>query len=51
MAPNMSEVIHKDSTSAIATFFCNKTIFVTGATGFVGKCLLEKLARSCPGMY
>ncbi|CAF0886506.1 unnamed protein product [Adineta ricciae] len=48
MAPNMSELVHKDSTSAIATFFSNKTIFVTGATGFVGKCLLEKLVRSCP---
>ena len=50
MAPNIEEPIFNTSSSAIATFFHNKTIFITGATGFVGKCLLEKLVRSCPGI-
>ena len=33
--------------SQIANFYKNKTIFITGATGFLGKCLVEKLLRSC----
>jgi fatty acyl-CoA reductase len=36
-------------TSAIAEFFKRKSIFITGATGFIGKQLVEKLVRSCPG--
>ncbi|CAF1307836.1 unnamed protein product, partial [Rotaria sp. Silwood1] len=35
----------------IKTFFSGKTIFITGATGFVGKCLIEKLLRSCPNVH
>lgn len=33
--------------SEIVGFYKNKGIFVTGATGFLGKVLLEKLLRSC----
>jgi fatty acyl-CoA reductase len=36
-------------TSGIAEFFKRKSIFITGATGFIGKQLVEKLVRSCPG--
>lgn len=32
----------------IQEFFRNKTIFLTGGTGFMGKILVEKLLRSCP---
>ncbi|XP_050452817.1 putative fatty acyl-CoA reductase CG5065 isoform X1 [Cataglyphis hispanica] len=34
--------------SSIDTFFAETVILVTGATGFLGKALLEKLLRSCP---
>ncbi|XP_046420210.1 putative fatty acyl-CoA reductase CG5065 [Neodiprion pinetum] len=33
---------------SIESFFANAVILVTGATGFLGKALLEKLLRSCP---
>lgn len=28
-------------------FYSGKSIFITGASGFMGKCLLEKLLYSC----
>ncbi len=33
--------------SEIVKYYANKGIFVTGATGFLGKVLIEKLLRSC----
>ncbi|RZB39608.1 NAD binding 4, Epimerase, and/or 3Beta HSD domain containing protein, partial [Asbolus verrucosus] len=36
--------------SKIADFHKGKNIFVTGATGFVGKLLVEKLLRACPNI-
>lgn len=32
----------------IPNFYKDKTVFITGVTGFMGKVLLEKLIRSCP---
>ncbi|XP_022643607.1 putative fatty acyl-CoA reductase CG5065 isoform X2 [Varroa jacobsoni] len=34
--------------SDIAAFFANKTLLITGGTGFIGKLLVEKLLRACP---
>jgi len=34
--------------STIAEFYRNRSVFITGATGFLGKVLVEKLLRSCP---
>lgn len=34
----------------IKQFFIGKTVFVTGGSGFLGKVLIEKLLRSCPGL-
>lgn len=31
----------------IANFYKEKTVFITGASGFMGKVLLEKLLYSC----
>jgi len=33
--------------SVISEFFEGKGVFITGATGFLGKTLVEKLLRSC----
>jgi len=33
---------------SVAAFFQGKTVLVTGATGFIGKVLIEKLIRCCP---
>ena len=32
----------------VAEFYSHKDVFITGATGFMGKCLVEKLLRSVP---
>lgn len=34
----------------IAECFVGKTILITGASGFLGKVLLEKLLRCCSGL-
>ncbi|XP_021357688.1 fatty acyl-CoA reductase 1-like isoform X1 [Mizuhopecten yessoensis] len=36
------------SFTTIPEFYQDKCVFITGATGFMGKALLEKLLRSCP---
>lgn len=37
-----------DPAMSIATFYAGQSIFVTGATGFLGKVYIEKILRSCP---
>lgn len=34
--------------SSVQSFFSKKNIFITGGTGFVGVCLIEKLLRTIP---
>lgn len=34
----------------VSQFFQGRSVFVTGGTGFMGKVLVEKLLRSCPGI-
>ena len=33
--------------SQVTSYYKNKCIFITGATGFLGKVLIEKLLRTC----
>ncbi|XP_059482071.1 putative fatty acyl-CoA reductase CG5065 [Neocloeon triangulifer] len=40
----------KPEESLVANFYEGKTVFLTGATGFLGKVLVEKILRSCPGV-
>lgn len=35
---------------SIPEFYNGKSIFLTGGSGFIGKILVEKLLRSCPGI-
>ncbi|XP_046980427.1 putative fatty acyl-CoA reductase CG5065 [Schistocerca americana] len=37
-----------DSGSQVAQWFAGRSVLVTGATGFLGKAIVEKLLRSCP---
>ncbi|KAL7976329.1 hypothetical protein Chor_002548, partial [Crotalus horridus] len=37
----------KDTTSLVGAYYSGKSVLVTGATGFMGKVLVEKLLRSC----
>lgn len=37
-----------ETSTSIPEFFKGRDVFMTGGTGFVGKCLIEKLLRSCP---
>ncbi|XP_059061571.1 putative fatty acyl-CoA reductase CG5065 [Achroia grisella] len=34
--------------TSVKEYYADKTIFITGATGFMGKVLVEKLLRTCP---
>ena len=36
--------------SPISEYYDGRSILITGGTGFMGKVLLEKLLRSCPGI-
>ena len=37
----------EESRSEIQSFYKDKTIFITGVSGFIGKVLVEKLLYSC----
>lgn len=38
------------SMASVAEYYAGKSVLITGATGFMGKVLVEKLLRSCPGV-
>lgn len=37
-----------DPVKSIPIFYAGQSIFLTGATGFLGKVYIEKILRSCP---
>ncbi|XP_066593728.1 putative fatty acyl-CoA reductase CG5065 isoform X2 [Prorops nasuta] len=46
-AEHSADVINPSGTS-VEAFFAEAVILVTGATGFLGKAIVEKLLRACP---
>lgn len=40
-------LVDREANSEVANFYSNRNVFITGATGFIGKALIEKLIRSC----
>lgn len=48
---NGTKTIPEDNgESQIEKFYAGKTIFLTGSTGYMGKCLVEKYLRGCPDL-
>ncbi|XP_076643575.1 fatty acyl-CoA reductase wat-like [Halictus rubicundus] len=45
-----SQASENNGRSEIAEFYNGTNVLVTGGTGFIGKLLIEKLLRSCPGI-
>lgn len=45
-----AESLVPNSKSEIQEFYNEKTVFVSGASGFLGKLLIEKLLRTCKGL-
>lgn len=45
-APN-EIVLPKLNPGSVCDFYSGRSVFITGATGFMGKVLAEKLLRSC----
>jgi fatty acyl-CoA reductase len=40
--------VSPDKGIGVAESYAGKTVFITGATGFLGGVLVEKILRSCP---
>lgn len=50
-SPNMNRISTENLNSTpIQSFYAGQSIFITGGTGFLGKLLIEKLLRCCPGI-
>ncbi|KAG5682030.1 hypothetical protein PVAND_011422 [Polypedilum vanderplanki] len=47
---NMNSINNIEEYISISDFYNGKSVFITGGTGFLGKMLIEKLLRSCPGI-
>lgn len=45
--PNLDQTTDNNE-SQIAKFYNNRSVLLTGASGFVGKFIIEKLLRACP---
>lgn len=43
-------VLPEEEPSKIQEFYKDSTVFITGATGYLGKLILEKLLRCCPDL-
>lgn len=48
--PMSTESLINEKLTPIQEFYYGQSIFITGGTGFMGKLLIEKLLRVCPGV-
>lgn len=48
--PTIQQQQKQQVATTVTEFYHGKTVFITGGTGFMGKVLLEKLLRACPGL-
>lgn len=46
--PRPADVCGGAACGRMAEYYAGKSVLITGATGFMGKVLVEKLLRSCP---
>lgn len=46
--PRPADVCGGAACSRMVEYYAGKSVLITGATGFMGKVLVEKLLRSCP---
>lgn len=51
MSAMQNPMTYCGNSGSVSEFYNGKTIFITGGTGFMGKVLLEKLLRACPGVF
>ena len=45
---NLGPLIPGQDFLRVRDFYRDKTLMITGCTGYIGKLMLEKLIRSCP---
>jgi fatty acyl-CoA reductase len=51
VSPTIREAtVPQTKLTTLQQFYSGQSIFITGGTGFLGKLLIEKLLRSCPGI-
>ncbi|KAG7201488.1 hypothetical protein KM043_004247 [Ampulex compressa] len=48
--PKELQITADTTSTAIQKFYYGQSVFITGGTGFLGKLLIEKLLRGCPGI-
>lgn len=49
-SPKNNSAPLNEELSSVQEFYNGQSVFITGGTGFVGKLLIEKLLRTCPGI-
>lgn len=46
----MNNLMELKEALTVSEFFSDRSVFITGASGFLGKVIIEKLLRDCPNV-